>query len=149
MTKSRDCVPETRETRNTRETRFEGENVSGAARAEDAQGTPTQSHIPPSILVYEDNYDKIPGFSTRNTRERGLRAFCRETGGARPSYRLRAPSPPHPLPSEYGTCKTVTARFWPWLQVKSPQHISIVAFSLGSGVTNRCCFAFSGRTWPS
>ena len=26
----------------------------GAARAEDAQGTPTQSHIPPSILVYED-----------------------------------------------------------------------------------------------
>ena len=27
----------------------------GAARAEDAQGTPTQSHISPSILVYEDN----------------------------------------------------------------------------------------------
>ena len=26
-----------------------------AARAEDAQGTPTQSHISPSILVYEDN----------------------------------------------------------------------------------------------
>ena len=26
----------------------------GAARAEDAQGTPTQSHISPSILVYED-----------------------------------------------------------------------------------------------
>jgi len=27
----------------------------GAARAEDAQGTPTQSHISPSILVYEDH----------------------------------------------------------------------------------------------
>ena len=27
----------------------------GAARAEDAQGTPIQSHISPSILVYEDN----------------------------------------------------------------------------------------------
>ena len=27
----------------------------GATRAEDAQGTPTQSHISPSILVYEDN----------------------------------------------------------------------------------------------
>ena len=27
----------------------------GAARAEDAQGTPTQRHISPSILVYEDN----------------------------------------------------------------------------------------------
>ena len=27
----------------------------GTARAEDAQGTPTQSHISPSILVYEDN----------------------------------------------------------------------------------------------
>ena len=26
----------------------------GAARAEDAQGTPTQSHISPSILVNED-----------------------------------------------------------------------------------------------
>ena len=26
----------------------------GAARAEDAQGTPTQSHISPAILVYED-----------------------------------------------------------------------------------------------
>ena len=26
----------------------------GAARAEDAQGTPTQSHISPSKLVYED-----------------------------------------------------------------------------------------------
>ena len=29
----------------------------GTARAEDAQGTPTQSHILPSILVYEDNPD--------------------------------------------------------------------------------------------
>jgi len=29
----------------------------GTARAEDAQGTPTQSHISPSILVYEDYTD--------------------------------------------------------------------------------------------
>jgi len=28
--------------------------VRGTTRADDAQGTPTQSHIPPSILVYED-----------------------------------------------------------------------------------------------
>ena len=27
----------------------------GTARADDAQGTPTQSHISPSILVYEDD----------------------------------------------------------------------------------------------
>ena len=27
---------------------------SGSARAEDAQGTPTQSHISPSLLGYED-----------------------------------------------------------------------------------------------
>jgi len=32
----------------------------GTARAEDAQGTPTQSHISPSILVYED----IPGYTS-------------------------------------------------------------------------------------
>jgi len=31
----------------------------GAARAEDAQGTPTQSHISPRILVYEDNMWRI------------------------------------------------------------------------------------------
>jgi len=30
----------------------------GTARAEDAQGTPTQSHISPSILVYEDKGDE-------------------------------------------------------------------------------------------
>jgi len=29
----------------------------GTTRAEDAQGTPTQSHIPQSILVYEENRD--------------------------------------------------------------------------------------------
>ena len=34
----------------------------GAARAEDAQGTPTQSHISPSILVYEDNPEKCSNF---------------------------------------------------------------------------------------
>ena len=32
----------------------------GAARAEDAQGTPNQSHIPPRILVYADNTDAKP-----------------------------------------------------------------------------------------
>jgi len=33
--------------------RFSFISGKGAARAEDAQGTPTQSHISPSILVYE------------------------------------------------------------------------------------------------
>ena len=46
----------------------------GAARAEDAQGTPTQSQVSPSILVYEDNLrregdeqekvEDVPLFST-------------------------------------------------------------------------------------
>jgi len=31
----------------------------GTTRAEDAQGTPTQSHISPSILVYEDKTIKL------------------------------------------------------------------------------------------
>ena len=30
----------------------------GTARAEDAQETPTQSHISPSILVYEDSKEE-------------------------------------------------------------------------------------------
>ena len=34
----------------------------GTARAEDAQGTPTQSHISPSILVYEDTNRERAGF---------------------------------------------------------------------------------------
>ena len=29
----------------------------GAARAEDTQGTPTKSHMSPSILLYKDNYE--------------------------------------------------------------------------------------------
>ena len=33
----------------------------GTARAEDAQGTPTQSHISPSILVYEEKHVKKLG----------------------------------------------------------------------------------------
>ena len=33
----------------------------GAVRAEDAQGTPTQSHISPSILLYEDMISLLAG----------------------------------------------------------------------------------------
>ena len=36
----------------------------GTVRAEDAQGTPTQSHISPSILVYED--EQLLGFTEPN-----------------------------------------------------------------------------------
>ena len=31
----------------------------GTTRAEDAQGTPTQSHLSPSILVYEDQQKTV------------------------------------------------------------------------------------------
>ena len=30
----------------------------GIARAEDAHGTPTQSHLSPSVLVYEEEYGR-------------------------------------------------------------------------------------------
>jgi len=41
----------------------------GAARAEGAQGTPTQSHISPSIPVYED-YEDLPSSPTASGRSR-------------------------------------------------------------------------------
>ena len=31
----------------------------GTTRAEDAQGIPTQSHISPSILLHEDEFDEV------------------------------------------------------------------------------------------
>ena len=40
------------------------DSARGTTRAEDAQGTPTQSHISPSILVYEDTPEPpkaVPG----------------------------------------------------------------------------------------
>ena len=38
-----------------------GSTGRGTTRAEDAQGTPTQSHISPSILVYEDKINGLGG----------------------------------------------------------------------------------------
>ena len=43
----------------------------GTTRAEDAEGTPTQSHISPSILVYQDNIPEprpTPNLVTKKTR---------------------------------------------------------------------------------
>jgi len=44
-----------------------GSDGRSATRAEDAQGTPTQSHISPSMLVYEEN--ALPGFGVYSTGE--------------------------------------------------------------------------------
>ena len=38
-----------------------------------------------------------------------------------------------PLSTKFGTCKTVTARFWPWLSGKSPQNrLSCSFFARGT-----------------
>ena len=55
----------------------------GAARAEDAQGTPTQSHITPSILVYEDKTWQGVPFSR----------MCWDCSGGRPFTRFKTFTP--------------------------------------------------------
>ena len=45
----------------------------GTTRAEDAQGIPTQSHVSPSILVYEDKKVSFPPYSDLERRKRGER----------------------------------------------------------------------------
>jgi len=50
----------------------------GTTRAEDAQGTPTQSHISPSILVYQE---KEPGSSKLVSPNRLKDGPCAAVGG--------------------------------------------------------------------
>jgi len=45
----------------------------GTTRAEDAQRTPTQNHISPSILVYGDKYATVKGNNSLEFRFQGLR----------------------------------------------------------------------------
>jgi len=74
----------------------------GTTRAEDAQGTPTQSHISPILLVYEDN-----------PREAGLdpSRFNLSTPGALPDPTTRnlQPCTPNPNPAP----QTLTLHFKP------------------------------------
>ena len=54
---------------------------SGTVTAQDAQGTPTQSHISQSILVHEDNFradsGKINAYPQMNpARDSGRNTFC-------------------------------------------------------------------------
>ena len=65
----------------------------GTARAEDAQGTPTQSHISPSILVYEDEFIALCGWS----------------GGRQSRRASQAGEGGEPMSSQHGTYKAVKA----------------------------------------
>jgi len=62
-------------------------NGRGTARAEDAQGTPTQSHISPSILVYED-YSQA-GFRQQEQLEDGNRPGTNMCSGSEAGSYLR------------------------------------------------------------
>jgi hypothetical protein len=50
---------------------------------------------------------------------------------------------PAPLSSEYGTYKTVEARFWPWLSGKNPVNHQPSPSSLGTAPTTGGCVAVS------
>ena len=54
----------------------------GTTRAEDAQGTPTHSHISPSVLVYEENHNFCGAETVRAYSEcAAARAVKSEDGG--------------------------------------------------------------------
>ena len=59
----------------------------GTARAEDAHGTPTQSHISPSILVYEEKGSK-PVWRTNPSQWRRLRSTATNHAGGAAAWRL-------------------------------------------------------------
>jgi len=114
----------------------------GATRAEDAQGTPTPSHLSPSILVYEDKspatlsscsilarkrkegFKRVPmrvmhAAQKPQGKSGPLRAVDLSrhkwptlTGGAKQHHSRRLQKA---LSREYSTYKTVKPRFWPWL----------------------------------
>jgi len=103
----------------------------GTTRAEDAQGTPTQSHISPSILVYEENpgnrqeprgtgplfpnkgnpHPKDPSPHTLNTKTRAVSPSHVRFRGLGPSYSL-------PLSSELAHIRKSVPESGPGLQVK-------------------------------
>jgi len=75
----------------------------------DAQGTPTQSRISPSILVYEERRARLRKLA-QGTCLPGI-----EINASREMKQSRC----KPLSREYGTFKTVKARCWPWLRPNS------------------------------
>jgi len=75
----------------------------GTTRAEDAQGTPTQSHISPSILVYED--------------KKGLRMSARvmsggtlRSGRSHTTRRCRGATNPESYITKYATYTKIMSR---------------------------------------
>jgi len=67
---------------------FQFSSGRGAARAEDAHGTHTQSHISPSILVYEDNsiLYEAGAHALPTRREKPYGRFGRNLGYGRNGY---------------------------------------------------------------
>jgi len=90
----------------------------GTTRAEDAQGTPTQSHISPSILVYEDesrrcSRDTYPGsYITKYTSIRRLNHIMHTSPIEVRGSRLRGQQMPSPRPwkTPPATCGVTTGQ---------------------------------------
>ena len=111
---------------------IQGERERKRARGETVRNT--QTRPPRSAVLYRGTSlirSSVPLGPYSRPMPRAL--WCSYGGGAGSYEREEGVRRwDTPLSSEYGTCKTVKARFWPWPSGQSPQNL-VRCSSLGGG----------------